>query len=325
MTDRTILVLKRGIHGYPASDLAEAIRERRPDDDIELARTRSAELDAVGDAEVVAGGGFDDELLARADSLRLFACYTAGYEHLPLSEFEERGVAVTNGSGIHGPNMAEHLVGAVLVFSRRFDEGWRRQRERRWAHYQGGELRGSTVTVVGLGAIGTATVERLDPFDVTTVGVRYTPEKGGPTDEVVGFEGPEFEAALAETDYLLLCCPLTETTRGLVGRAEFETLPPHAVVVNVARGPVVDTDALVAALRSNRIRGAALDVTDPEPLPEDHPLWTFDNVHVTPHMAGSTPHYLERAADILARNLARVDETGAYRDLENQVAGPTAD
>jgi len=325
MTDRTILVLKRGAHGVPASELAEAILERRPADEVVLARTRSEELEYVEDADVVASGGFDDELLARATSLKLFSGFAAGYEHLPLAEFEDRGVAVTTGSGIHGPNMAEHLVGAVLVFSRRFDEGWRRANERRWDHYEGGELQGSTVTVVGLGAIGTATVERLEPFGVETVGVRYTPGKGGPTDEVVGFGGPAFERALARTDYLLLACPLTETTRGLVDAEAFETLPSSAVLVNVARGPVVDTDALVDAVRGSQIRGAALDVTDPEPLPADHPLWSFDDVHVTPHMAGSTPNYFERAADILARNLARVDETGEYRDLENQVAGPGSD
>jgi phosphoglycerate dehydrogenase-like enzyme len=325
VTDRTILVLRRGTHGLPAADLAAAVRARRPDDDVRLARTRTEELAMVEDAEVVAGVDFDDELLARADALRLFSGYAAGYDHLPLSAFADRGVAVTTGSGIHGPNMAEHLVGAMLVFSRRFDEGWRRERERRWDHYRAGELRGSTVTVVGLGAIGTATVDRLAPFGVRTVGARYSPGKGGPTDEVVGLSGPDFEAALAETEYLLLACPLTDETRGLVDAAAFETLPPEAVVVNVARGPVVDTDALVDAVRRSAVRGAYLDVTDPEPLPEDHPLWALEDVHVTPHMAGSTPEYFERAADILARNLDRVDETGAYRDLENQVAGPGVD
>ncbi len=162
----------------------------------------------------------------------------------------------------------------------------------------------------------------LEPFGVETIGVRYTPAKGGPTDEVIGFDGPEFESALARSDYVVLACPLSETTEGLIGAEEFDTLAPDAVVVNVARGPVVDTDALVDAVRSNQLRGAALDVTDPEPLPEDHPLWNFENVHITPHMAGHTPKYYERCADILARNLNRVDETGEFRGLENQVAGP---
>jgi phosphoglycerate dehydrogenase-like enzyme len=340
MAQRTILVLKTGLHGMPVEQYAEAIRERLPDYEVELARTRTEELEKIPEAPVVTSKAIDEELLATAENLELFACFSAGYEHLPLEELEAHGVAVTNGSGIHGPNMAEQVVGNLLVFSRRLDEGWRRQRDRRWEHYQAHELMGSTVTVVGLGAIGTAVVDRLEPFGVHTIGVRYTPEKDGPTDDVVGFgtgerdssgsragpdDGAEFEAALAETDYLVLACPLTETTEGLLGEDEFDTLPPDAVLVNVARGPVVDTDALVDAVRSSELRGAALDVTDPEPLPEDHPLWNFENVHITPHMAGHTPEYYNRSADILARNVERFEETGEFADLENQVAGPEGD
>jgi phosphoglycerate dehydrogenase-like enzyme len=180
-------------------------------------------------------------------------------------------------------------------------------------------MAGSTATVVGLGPIGEAIVRRLEGFDVDTVGVRYTPEKGGPTDEVVGFEDAPLDDALARTDYLFLACPLTDTTRGLIDESAFATLPPDAAIVNVARGPVIDTDALVDAIRSNGIRGAALDVTDPEPLPEEHPLWSFENVLITPHNAGYTPNYYERVADILARNLERIADTGSYDDLENRV------
>ncbi|QLC35220.1 D-2-hydroxyacid dehydrogenase (plasmid) [Halarchaeum sp. CBA1220] len=304
------------------SEYAAAIRERRPDDDVVLARTRDEERELIADADVVTGGGLGRDLLERADDLDLFAAISAGYEHLPLDDITARGAVVTNASGVHVPNMAEQVLGNLLVFARRLDEGWRRQQVPRWEHYQAGELKDSTVTVVGLGAIGQGIVARLEPFGVETVGVRYSPEKGAPTDEVVGFDGPGFEAALARTDYLVLACPLTDTTEGLVDDAAFGTLPPDAVLVNVARGGVVETDALLRALRKNELRGAALDVTDPEPLPEDHPLWAFENVHVTPHMAGSTPEYYERCADILARNLERVDETGDYAGLENAVAEP---
>ncbi|WP_435102860.1 D-2-hydroxyacid dehydrogenase [Halarchaeum sp. P4] len=322
MSEHTILVLREGTHGMPMREYADAIRERRPDDEVVLARTRSEEHELIPKADVVTGGGLDADLLERAENLDLFAAISAGYEHLPLADITARGAVVTNASGVHVPNMAEQVVGNLLVFARRLDEGWRRQQEPRWEHYQATELKGSTVTVVGLGAIGKGVVARLEPFGVDTIGVRYSPEKGGPTDEVVGFDGPDFEAALARTDYLVLACPLTDTTEGLIDDDAFATLAPDAVLVNVARGGVVDTDALLGALRSNKLGGAALDVTDPEPLPEDHPLWSFDNVHITPHMAGSTPEYYERCADILARNLDTVDETGAYETLENAVAEP---
>jgi len=171
-----------------------------------------------------------------------------------------------------------------------------------------------STSVVGLGSIGTAVTARLEPFDVTTIGVRRHPDRGGPTDEVLGPD--RLHDALARTDALVLCCPLTEATRGLVGEAELRTLPPDAVLVNVARGAVVDTDALVYTLRRGRIGGAVLDVTDPEPLPDDHPLWGLDDVVVTPHTAGATPKYFDRLADIVAEN---VDRLAAGRPLRNAV------
>ncbi|MCU4924777.1 D-2-hydroxyacid dehydrogenase [Halobacteria archaeon AArc-dxtr1] len=312
-----IVVLRRGTHGAPVSEYAEELRTRLPDSTVSLARTPDEERELIEDAQFVTGMSLDRELLERAEELRVFACAYAGTGHLPLDALAERDVTVTNASGVHGPNIGEHVLGSILYFTRRFHVGARRQRRREWRHYQAHELQGSTVTVVGLGAIGQAVCRRLEPFGVETVGVRYSPAKGGPADEVLGFDA--IDDALARTDYLVLACPLTEETRGLIDREAFLTLPPKAVLVNIARGPVVDTDALVGALRSNWIRGASLDVTDPEPLPEDHPLWTFENVQITPHNAGHTPRYYERLADIVAENAGRIDESGWDADLENRV------
>jgi len=300
----------------PMDEYAAALRERLPDREVALARTPGEERALVADARVVTGSAIDEELLAVADELELFACSYAGYGHLPMDAFHERGVAVTNAAGIHAPSIAEQVLGYLLTFARDLHEGWRRKQNREWRHYQARELGGSTVTVVGMGAIGHAVVERLQGFDVDTIGVRYTPEKGGPTDEVVGFEEEAFHGALARTDYLVLATPLTDTTRGLVDEAAFQTLPPESVLVNVARGGVVDTDALVAAVQRQAIRGAALDVTDPEPLPEEHALWNFENVLLTPHNAGHTPEHWNRLADILATNVPRLDRG---EDLENRV------
>jgi phosphoglycerate dehydrogenase-like enzyme len=320
MTDPTVGVLRRPTHGMPIETYAAALRERLPDHEVRLAHTPADERTLVRDCEVVTGMELADGLLDHAGAMRWFACAYAGVGHLPLDDLRERGVAVTNASGVHGPNVAEHVLGAILSFVRGFGEARRRQDRREWRHFQADELRGSTVTVVGLGAIGTAVLERLEGFGVETIGARYTPQKGGPADEVVGFTDEDaLHDALARTDHLVLACPLTEETRGLIGGAEFTTLPPDATLVNVARGPVVDTDALVAALRGEKIGAAALDVTDPEPLPEDHPLWNFGNVLVTPHNAGHTPEYYERLADVVASNVEQVAETGEYEGLANQV------
>lgn len=317
MSSEPILVLRRGTHGMPVTDLASEIEERLPDHDVQVATTPREERELIAEARIAVGMGIGEELLSHAENLDLFACAYAGTGHLPIEALEEAGVAVTNAAGVHGPNIAEQVIGSILAFSRGFFEGRTRQQNHEWRHYQLGEFMGSTVTVVGLGAIGEAIVARLEGFGVDTIGVRYTPEKGGPTDEVIGFESEALHEALSRTDVLVLACPLTDTTRGLIGEEEFVTLPEDALLVNIARGPVVETDALVDALRRNKLSGAALDVTDPEPLPEDHPLWDFGNVQITPHNAGHTPEYYRRLADIVAENVERVDAGDA--ELRNQV------
>jgi phosphoglycerate dehydrogenase-like enzyme len=224
---------------------------------------------------------------------------------------------VTNAAGVHGPNVAEYVLGAILSFERGFFEARSRQERAEWRSFRAGELAGSRVVVVGMGAIGRAIVERLDGFDVETVGVRYSPEKETPTDAVFGYD--EIDAATADADALALACPLTEATEGLVDADVFASLAPDATLVNVARGPVVDTDDLVTALRRNTIGAAALDVTDPEPLPSDHDLWNFENVLITPHNAGHTPKYFERLADIVAENVERASASGEWTNLRNQI------
>ena len=314
-----ILVLRSGAPGLSAESLGGAIEAELPGRTVRVAGTTSAERDLLPDAAVLVGNSLSRDHLDHAERLRLYAHTSSGTDTLPLDELERRGVAVTNAAGLM-PWIAEQVLGYLLTFARDLREGYRRQQRREWRHYRPGTLVDSTVTVVGLGAIGTQILERLEPFDVERIGVRHTPEKGGPADLVVGYD--ELHRALDGSDYLVLACPLTELTRSLVGKAELATLPTDAVVVNVARGPVIRTQALVTALRRNQVGGAALDVTDPEPLPADHPLWSLENVVLTPHNAGSSPWLWDRVAALLADNLERVAETGAYTDLRNQVVGP---
>ena len=318
-----VLVLRQDTHGLSPDEYTQKLRDRLPDHDIRLARTPEEERKLVENARVVTTVEIEAELVERARDLRLFAGIAAGYGHLPIEAMTDRGVAVTNASGIHAPNIAEQVIGYLLGMTRRLDEGRKRQERREWRHYQADELKGSTVTVVGLGSIGQAIVQRLSGFEVHTIGVRYSPEKDGPTDEVIGFDDVDFQNALARTDHLVVAAPLTDTTRNLVGSAEFETLPPRATVVNVGRGAIIDTDALVDAIRSNSIRAAALDVTEPEPLPGDHPLWRFDNVLLTPHNAGHSPKHWDRLADIVAENVRRLDEGCDFDELRNLVAAPS--
>ena len=315
MTD--IVVRRQSVHGMAADEYASALRKRLPDHDIAVARTPTAERTLVADATVLTGSSISSSLLNHTDTLRYFASIYAGYDHLPLAELAANDVALTTASGVHGPNVAEYVIGAWLTFARDFFTARRRQHDSVWQSFQATDFAGSRVCVVGMGAIGSAIVDRLTGFDVETVAVRHSPEKGGPTDAVYGYD--DIHEALAGARYIALACPLTDETRSLVDGAVLATIHPESILVNVARGPVVETDALVTALRRNHIGGAALDVTDPEPLPGDHPLWDFENVLITSHTAGHTPSYYERLADIVARNVTQAEETGAWTGLENQV------
>lgn len=317
--DTDLLVLREGTEGLSMSAYADRLRDRLPDSSIRLAQTPQEERDLVQEARVVTGIDLDEQLLDRAQNLELFACTFAGTDHVPVDALAERGVTVMNAGGIHAPGIAEQVIGNMLVFARRLHEGWRRKQNNEWRHFQSHEFTGSTVTIVGLGSIGEALAQRLQGFDVDTIGVRYTPEKGGPTDEVCGFGAEDFHSALARTDYLAIACPLTETTRGLIDSEALATLSPSSVVINGARGGIIETDALVEALQSEAIRGVALDVTDPEPLPQDHPLWTLENCLITPHTGGHTPRHWERLADIVACNVKRLDTD---KEFENAVRVP---
>lgn len=314
-----IAVLRQRIQGLDAEQYAKTIEERLPEATVRVAKTPQDERQALRTATVASGLDVDPEVLADAESLELFACVFAGTEHLPLGALEEHGVAVTNASGVHAPNIAEHVLGGILMFARDFPTAWRRKERREWRAFETSELKGSTVSVLGLGAIGEAVLERLEPFEVDTIGLRHSPEKGGPADEIGGLDDEAVYDALSRSDYVVVATPLTGRTEEMIDAEALQTIPAHGVLVNIARGKIVETDALVHELQRNALRGAVLDVTDPEPLPADHVLWGMDNVFLTPHSAGFTPKYWERRADILAENVRRARETGAFEELTNQI------
>ncbi len=315
MGETEIVVLRQKIHGMSQDRYAEALEAAVPECDVRVARTPEQERELLPTAHIVTGFELTESQLEQAEQLDLFACVYAGTGHLDLDAFERRGVAVTNASGVHATNIAEYVVGAMVMQARRFPDAIARQRRSEWQSFQTRELHGSTAAVIGLGAIGETVVDRLNAFGMDTIGVRHTPEKGGPTDECYGYE--EIHEAVLDAEYVVLACPLTETTEQLVDEELFRTMRSDAILVNIARGRVVDTDAVLDALRWNRIAGAVLDVTDPEPLPPEHPLWGMNNVVITPHNAGHTPAYYSRCAEILARNVERL--AAGTTDLDNQV------
>lgn len=222
------------------------------------------------------------------------------------------GVALSDGRGAHGGATAEWVVSVLLAVYRHLDRFVRAQDRGEWDYHQTEELAGKKILIVGAGDVGQKTRARLEPFEVETAMVGRTARDG-----VHGWD--ELPALLPRYDATVLIVPLTDETRGMVDADFLAAMPDGALLVNGARGPVVDTDALLAELTSGRIR-AAVDVTDPEPLPPGHPLWSAPGLLLTPHVGGTVPMAMRRAYGVAAEQLAafvRGEEppnlvTGAY-------------
>ncbi|GAA0207579.1 D-2-hydroxyacid dehydrogenase [Halobaculum roseum] len=317
-TDRPTLLLAHTVGPDRGSDLRDRlVDDGLPADRVVAAATPAETDEHAADADGLVVGRFPEGLLKRADSLRWVQALSSGTDHLPTDDLADRGVALTNAAGVHAEPIAEQVLGYMLSFERDLHALARQQAEARWERREGGELRGKTVGIVGVGAIGTRVAELASAFGMEVWGVRR--DLDAMPDVVDEARTPDdlHEVCLA-ADYLVLACPLTDETEGLIGGDELRLLGGDGVLVNVARGEVCDQDALVGALRSNLIGGAALDVFEEEPLPGDSPLWDLSNVFVTPHMAGSTPHKAERWTEILAENYRRLAE-GDPDDMRNRV------
>ncbi len=269
--------------------------------DVIVAETPEESLEAVRTVEAMATWGVADEWLDVAENLRWVQALSAGVDSYDHETLRERDIVLTNASGTHAEPIAEQVLGYMLTFERNLHQSARNQARGVWERVAGGELRGKTVGIVGVGAIGTRTAELAGAFGMEVLGTkRNLDDAPAALDEV--YPPDELDELLRRVDYLVLACPLTDETEGLIGTPEFKLLSSDAVVVNIARGDVIDEEALIRALQRGRIGGAALDVFSEEPLPSESPLWNLSNVLITPHMAGSTPHKNGRWRDIIVEN-----------------------
>ncbi len=281
-----------------------------PGADAEAARRR---LDAaLAETEVLYGFPPSPEqageLLTRAPRLRWFQAASAGVDRLEESGFLERQVVITNSSGVHATPVGEYVLMVMLMFAKGAHRLVRAQAERRWTHPpMPAELRGATVGVVGMGRIGTEVARLSRAAGCRVLAIRRSAQERRPgrsrADEVL--PPSDLPYLLSESDYVVLAVPLTRQTRHLIGRDELRAMKPAAVLINIARGAVVDEEALVQALKEGWIGGAGLDVFEREPLPEDSELWGLENVILTPHISGGTELYFERAVPIFCENLRR--------------------
>ncbi len=268
----------------------------------------------LADAEVLYCAG-DLPAPEAASALRWVQVHSAGVDSLirhPLflrAHEAGRPIALTTAAGVHGPNISEYVLMMMLAFAHRLHRAFEMKQRRIWSNdrlaFLPAELHGATVGIIGYGGIGREVARRCQAFDMRVLAMRHS-GRSAPAQSGVEFVAREnLHVLLSVSDYVVLAVPLSPQTYHMIDRDAIACMKPDAVLVNIGRGDVVDEAALIHALSEKRIGGAALDVFHQEPLPADSPLWRLDNVILTPHIAGITPKYDERAGALFAENLRR--------------------
>jgi glyoxylate reductase len=246
------------------------------------------------------------EIMDRFQNLQVISNYGVGVDHIDLAAATERGIPVGNTPGILDGATADMALALLLASARRLTEGDRYARSAEFDHYDPGhmlgrEVHGSVIGIVGLGRIGWQVAIRARGFGMTILYHNRKPRADAETE--LGALYTDLDTLLTRSDYVVLCPPLNDQTRGMIGRPELARMQDTATLVNIGRGPLVDTAALTDALQNGEIYSAGLDVTDPEPLPRDHPLLRLKNVTISPHLGSATEQTRELMANISVENL----------------------
>ncbi|MCW2781813.1 MAG: oxidoreductase [Marmoricola sp.] len=264
--------------------------------------------DLLGSAEVMFDFDWHQPALmaTRCPELRWVQATSAGIgDVVEGSKLGETPVMITTAAGVHPGPLTEFVIGGLLHLVRDFPRLERDKAARRWERFAGEELAGRSALVIGTGSVGRRVGLGLHHLGVSVTGIgrRYRPELPEGFSSVVA--ASDLDATLPTTDLLVICCPLTEQTRGMIGEKQLALMPEGAVVTNIGRGPVIDEDALLASLQSGHLRGAVLDVFTREPLPEDSAFWTLPNVVVSPHSASTVSGENARLTELFIENLLR--------------------
>lgn len=320
LPDRANLVVG---FAHAAYRMADEFRSRETDHPYFETRSVEELRDRIPEADVLVVSGFwRNEFVERAPKLRFIQSISAGTDQYDRALLQSRGIRLASAQGANEEAVAEHAMALILGLARGLHTGRDNQAKRHWRGMisdpaqRERELAGSTLLIVGLGRIGSRLAAIARAFRMRLIGLRRnTAAAAGVVDEVFGPE--RLHEALAQADFVALTCPLTPETEGLIGPAELRAMRRDASLINVARGRVVNEEALIAALERGLIAGAGLDCVQEEPLPPTSPLWTMPNVILTPHTAGETQRYESNVIDLLQENLARL-----YRGetaLKNQI------
>lgn len=305
-------VTRLGVHDsvgevFPPAKLVGALEGHAPE------VVRVSRVDAVSACDAIVTMAYDEAFL----DLQWIHSIQAGVDRFPFDVLQQHNVVLTNSTGIHGDSVGETVAGYMLMFARWLHEAAKNQPDRAWdrpAWDEAFTVHGTTVCVVGLGALGQGIAARASALGMDVTGVKRTVEPVEHVDKVYGAD--ELHEAIADALFVAIAVPLTPETEGLFGQPEFEQMRDDAYLMNVARGGVIDDEALIEAVTTGAIGGAALDVFDEEPLPGSSPLWGLENVIITPHIAGVTRDYYRNVASLVRENLERI---AAGTDFVNRV------
>ena len=274
-----------------SSENLDRIRQIAPHIDFVVTTEAEETLREIEDADAFWGYGITPEFVRQASKLRWVQVNYVGIEALMFSELVNSDIILTNARGTTGINIAEHVMALILAFTRTLHLTIKRQMEKVWEirpNLPVMEIAGETIGILGLGGIGLQVAKRANAFDMLVLAI--DPVLTEKPDYVEGlWEPDQLHRMLQQSDFVVVCCPLTPQTKGIIGATEFRMMKETAFFINIARGEIVDQLALITALQTKEISGAGLDVTEPEPLPENNPLWEMENVIITPHHAGQSP------------------------------------
>lgn len=260
----------------------------------------------IADADVMIGWKITPNILACAKKLKWIQFGSAGIDHTIFPELLASDIVLTNLSGIHTAPVAEHVLALMLGLTRRLDIAIRQQKEHTWDRSEmartSDELFEKTIGIIGLGKIGLSVARIAKAFGMRVIGTKLSVGETLPNVDAI-YLSDELDKVLMQSNFLVLVVPLTIETKAMIGKRELDMMPNGAYLINVARGAMLDHEALAEALASGKLKGAALDVFLQEPIPSDSPIYDLPNTIITPHTGGSTPRYGERGSAIFKRNL----------------------
>lgn len=295
----------------PPADVAVHVRRRYPEMRVVHLPTYDHLEDEIGDTDIFVGWSLRSEQFRVARKLKWIHSTAAGVGQLMYPELRGSGVVVTNASGIHTVAMAEHVLGFIVALARRFPDALRYQWQRRWAQQEiwdtqlrPRELQNQVLLIVGFGAIGRELARRVKPLGMQIWAVTRSGQGDASLADRV-LPVAQLDEVLHQADYVVLAAPETPDTLQMIGAKQLQAMKPTAFLINVARGSLVDEAALIQTLQRRAIAGAALDVTEREPLPPESPLWALDNVFITPHISAVSEYLWDRQTELLLDNLDR--------------------